>query len=277
MKKLSFTIFILFMTSLVPVFVSAAYNDVTLTTSTVLSVGSYTLNITGSSAVVSSIVVNPSNIVVTMQAGSSLQVTSPTFNQLTVDNQSLVSTNTCSTNSSVLTLSSPSSSGTVTVTPTATICSTASTPPSTTVVGNGALVGLITTTPAVPTIATSTVDIATTPTSLQSEIAQLLAEVQALEAQLPVSSSLTSTSSGQASLFTHNLTLGSVGGDVQALQHYLNTHGYPIAITGLGSLGHETTKFGALTYAAVKVLQKSVGLPSTGYFGPLTRGYVNGH
>ena len=42
-----------------------------------------------------------------MLAGSYLQVTSPTFQQLTTDNPGLVSSNACTTGNSVLTLSSP--------------------------------------------------------------------------------------------------------------------------------------------------------------------------
>ncbi|MDE1874969.1 MAG: peptidoglycan-binding protein, partial [Patescibacteria group bacterium] len=41
-----------------------------------------------------------------------------------------------------------------------------------------------------------------------------------------------------------------------------------------GSPGHETSYFGPATEKALKAYQASVGLPSTGYFGPLTRGVV---
>ena len=47
--------FSLVLALLLPAFALAAFNDVTLTTSTVLSVGSYTLNVTGSSGVIQSI------------------------------------------------------------------------------------------------------------------------------------------------------------------------------------------------------------------------------
>jgi hypothetical protein len=61
--------------------------------------------------VVSSITVNPTTFVVTMLPSSYFQVTSPTYQQMTVDNPGLVASNTCITTSSILTLSSPSSSG----------------------------------------------------------------------------------------------------------------------------------------------------------------------
>src|ERR1700759_1988304 len=127
MKKI-FLQYFLVLALFLPSFALAAFNDVTLTTSTVLSVGSYTLNITGSSAVIQSITVNTGSFTITMLAGSYLQVTSPTFQQLTTDNPGLVSSNVCTTGNSVLTLSSPSSSGTVTVTPQSTICSTPASP-----------------------------------------------------------------------------------------------------------------------------------------------------
>lgn len=75
-----------------------------------------------------------------------------------------------------------------------------------------------------------------------------------------------------------DLTLRSVHADVQLLQHYLNLHGYAVAATGSGSVGHETTYFGALTKAALAKFQKAVGIkPASGYFGPITRAYVTAH
>lgn len=48
-----------------------------------------------------------------------------------------------------------------------------------------------------------------------------------------------------------NRQLGEKGEDIKKLQKYLNTHGFPIAASGAGSLGKETTLFGALTKAAL--------------------------
>lgn len=109
---------------LLPTVAFAAFNDVTLTTSTNVSVGGYTLNVTGSSAVVQSIVVNDSNLSVTLSSGSSIQISSPTYQQLSVDVGTFTTSNNCAGSTSVLTLASSGPSGTVTVTPTATICST---------------------------------------------------------------------------------------------------------------------------------------------------------
>jgi hypothetical protein len=91
----------------------------------------------------------------------------------------------------------------------------------------------------------------------------------------------TSTQTTQPKLsqynFSRNLSLNTVGKDVKALQQFLNTHGFVIAKTGVGSPGKETTIFGILTYRSLQKFQKSVGLPATGFFGLLTRGYISKH
>jgi len=62
--------------------------------------------------------------------------------------------------------------------------------------------------------------------------------------------------------FTRNLTVGSTGADVTALQ------------TKLG-VTPATGYFGAITKAAVMAYQTANGLPSTGYVGPLTLAKLN--
>jgi len=59
---------------------------------------------------------------------------------------------------------------------------------------------------------------------------------------------------GTAAL-TGDLVLGTISPEVQALQVLLNAHGYILATDGPGSPGEETTKFGALTRAAVRKFQ----------------------
>jgi hypothetical protein len=88
-------------------------------------------------------------------------------------------------------------------------------------------------------------------------------------------SAQTTTVSGSFQ-FTRNLTVGSMGADVAALQVYLNAKGFMVASTGAGSPGRETNYFGGLTRAALARFQASVGIaPAVGYFGPITRAYVN--
>jgi peptidoglycan hydrolase-like protein with peptidoglycan-binding domain len=74
--------------------------------------------------------------------------------------------------------------------------------------------------------------------------------------------------------FNTNLTVGSTGADVSALQSWLISKGFaiPSISSGAASAGY----FGAQTKAAVVAYQTSVGLPATGFVGPLTRGILNG-
>ena len=75
--------------------------------------------------------------------------------------------------------------------------------------------------------------------------------------------------------FTMDMETGSTGSEVQALQQYLNTHGYMIAESGPGSPGSETMRFGTLTRTALIKLQEANGIsPAAGYFGPKTRAFV---
>jgi hypothetical protein len=72
--------------------------------------------------------------------------------------------------------------------------------------------------------------------------------------------------------FNRDLTVGSQGADVKALQEYLNANGYTIATSGVGSPGNETTYFGPATQSALARFQQANGIsPASGYFGPLTR------
>jgi peptidoglycan hydrolase-like protein with peptidoglycan-binding domain len=74
--------------------------------------------------------------------------------------------------------------------------------------------------------------------------------------------------------FNTNLTVGSTGADVSALQSWLISKGFsiPSISSGAATPGY----FGSQTKAAVVAYQASVGLPSTGFVGPLTRGILNG-
>lgn len=78
------------------------------------------------------------------------------------------------------------------------------------------------------------------------------------------------------SIFTRILRQGDRGNDVKALQVFLNTHGAPVAKSGQGSVGNESTYFGPATTKAVTRFQelykndilKPYGLEKgTGIFG----------
>lgn len=99
---------------------------------------------------------------------------------------------------------------------------------------------------------------ATTIASLQAQIAALMAQIAALQGG--------ATASVQ---FTRDLTIGSSGADVTALQQWLIARGYSIPA---GATGY----FGAQTQSAVAAYQRANGItPAAGYFGPVTRAKVN--
>ncbi len=76
--------------------------------------------------------------------------------------------------------------------------------------------------------------------------------------------------------FKNDLRLGMKHGDVKELQKFLNANGYAVASSGAGSSGQETTYFGQATKNALIKFQKAKNIfPSSGLFGPITRGVVN--
>jgi hypothetical protein len=254
----------------------AAYNDVTLTTSSVLSVGDYTLDVSGSSAAIQSITVNSGHFSVTLASGSSITISSPTLQELSSDVTSDVTSNTCSGSASSISLSY-SGGGTITntITPSATLCSGSGSSGSSSPAsggGNGAPVGLITSATGVAPVpvasATSTVSSSTTVASTVS--------TPSTSAPIAVS--------GPAFEFLKNLAYRDTNSDVLKLQQYLNAHDFAVAESGPGSPGQETDYFGSLTYTALVNFQNAhaseilvpVGLTQgTGYFGPATRAFVN--
>ncbi|MEN9921226.1 MAG: trimeric autotransporter adhesin [Candidatus Parcubacteria bacterium] len=81
-----------------------------------------------------------------------------------------------------------------------------------------------------------------------------------------VAFALTAVSADAA--YTRDLTVGSTGADVSELQAFLNAK----VAAGLPTTGY----FGTLTKAAVVKWQASVGLPATGYFGKMSRDKIAG-
>lgn len=108
---------------------------------------------------------------------------------------------------------------------------------------------------------------AQTTSSLQAQIAALLAQIQQLQGQLNTQSGTSGTTTTSYS-FTKDLTLGSRGADVTALQNML---------ISAGDLSASATGyFGALTKAALIKYQAAKGIsPTSGYFGPKSRAFVN--
>ena len=109
---------------------------------------------------------------------------------------------------------------------------------------------------------------AATVAELQAQIASLLAMINQLQAQL---AGQTSSTGGYT--YSADLTLGSTGADVTALQQFLMSKGQSIpALSAGAAYGY----FGPQTQAALAAYQASVGIsPPVGYFGPITRAHMN--
>ena len=111
---------------LLPSLAFAAYGDVSLATTAVFSVNGITLNVTGSTAAVESVVAGATTLVVTLQPGSSFQVTAPGLNKLLADAGAGRNVDTCTGSASVLGYSlSGTAQVVVTITPSATLCADA--------------------------------------------------------------------------------------------------------------------------------------------------------
>ena len=114
----------------------------------------------------------------------------------------------------------------------------------------------------------------TTQASPQGQLDALLAQLAALQQQIVVLSGIPPSLSTE--VFSRNLNVGSSGQDVLALQKFLNANGFTITASGQGSPGNETMLFGSLTRAALARFQAANGIsPAVGYFGPITREYIN--
>jgi hypothetical protein len=115
----------------------------------------------------------------------------------------------------------------------------------------------------------------TVPTATPST-ATLQARLQSLQAQLAaLMNSSTVTPAFPRFVFTRNLSLDITGNDVKQLQVFLIAQDSGPAARALKA--HGTTKnFATLTRNALIEFQKKVGItPASGYFGPITRAYVN--
>lgn len=96
--------------------------------------------------------------------------------------------------------------------------------------------------------------------SLEAQIAALMAQINALKAQLGTGGNSSTCS------FTRDLTVGSQGTDVSCLQQYLSSTGH-YSFSG-GATGY----FGPVTASAVARWQSANGVaPAAGYFGSVSR------
>src|SRR3989344_5694496 len=236
---------------LAPVFAFAAYNDVTLTTDTVvLSVNGITVNVTGASAEIESIVVSSTDFTVTLASGSSIDMTAPNLNVFSVNTVTDQVTNVCTSAQSKLGYLATGAL-TLVVTPQTSLCASATGSVGTSSGGGGGGSSTITTT---TTAAATTTTATTEQTSDTSDMIALEGQLEALQTQL-------TQLLGASTVFTRDLEVGGTGEDVRALQQFLNANGFMVTESGPGSPGNETIMFGGLTRAALAAFQAANGIP----------------
>ncbi|OGG45608.1 hypothetical protein A2673_00010 [Candidatus Kaiserbacteria bacterium RIFCSPHIGHO2_01_FULL_50_13] len=262
----------------------AAFDSLTFTTDVVLDIGGITVNVSGSSATLESIVVSTTAFTMTLVSGSTVEVTAPNLNVLDSDISTDRTINTCSGSLSKIKYVATQNS-TVVITPKTALCADAQGGG-----GGGGGGAAPTTTSTAPAPAPVVVEetaaavAAAAVTTDSADVSALMAQVNALVAQLtalggtaPTLPAVSGAPGLSVSTFARSLDVGSTGTDVRALQQFLNNNGYTIAKSGPGSPGNETETFGGLTRVALAAYQAANGIsPAVGYFGPLTRSHIAG-
>lgn len=246
---------------LAPCFALAAYNDVTLDTTVVLNVNSIEVDVTGSTASIASITINPTNFTIDLEPSSTITLTAPNRNILSpVVSAPITATETCTDSTSSLVLTSSSLTTTVTIRPGSTLCTTPSSSGGGGGGGGGGVPSIIGVTNAggggggggspTPVVITPTTPSAPVSTAAFAKV-------------------------------TLALKKGSVSGQVKVLQQMLNQDkDTRVSLSGAGSPGKETTLFGAATLVAIKKFQVKWGIAKPGddgygNLGPKTRAKLN--
>ena len=137
--------------------------------------------------------------------------------------------------------------------------------------------------PTAPSIAPSTSSSATINSQspdipeLQILLVRLKAQLQTLLNEAAAKGIAVSGGISSSSNFTRNLAIGDTGKDVNVLQTFLMQENKGPAARALAKYG-ATNIFGLLTKAALIEFQVAVGIhPASGYFGPITRNWIEAH
>ena len=278
MKKL--LILIPLLAFFLPGVADAAYNDVSLATTTDLSVNSISLDVSGSDATIESLIVGSTNFTVVLQQNSSFKVSASSLNKLGYDvldtaNSPSSSNYICTGSAATLEVSAVAST-TVIVTPSSSLCADAVVSSSSgSGKGSGGGGGVTAVANPVPVAAQ-----ATYPTK-EAHIQAIMQAIAALQLQIQQLTGAPAASvSAVSGKITTNLSVGSRGPGVKTLQQFLNTKGFTVSSSGPGSSGNETETFGSLTRTAVQKFQEqyniaSPGVPGYGTVGPKTRAKIN--
>ena len=244
----------------------ATYNDVVLTSDTIISVNGITLNVSGSSSSIASITVDTTSFSVSLEAGSTFKVNAPSGNDLAVSPVISSAFYTCTETDATLEYKDVTATQTVVITPSAATCTAGR--KSSGSVGSSGSSSSSSNIAAVVAAPTQAATIA----SLQAQLNALLVQLAALQGA--------ATPALQKVGLSIGLSRGSSNSSVKTLQQFLNTHGFVVVSSGPGAPGQETDFFGKLTEEAVKKFQVQYGIatsntPGYGYVGPKTRAKIN--
>lgn len=259
MKKLILTALIF----LTPAFVFAASTDVTVSESSVITVGGINLTVSGVGRF-DSITVDSGSLSLTMSGGSLLVLTSSDKRTFTVSPAANRESFRCDATESILTLSNNVvSTVIVTVTPSSSTCVGGGGGS-----GGGGGGGGGYTAPVVP------------PQTQPAQISQVLPKATPTA---PAVAQPSATAVSVSPVFTRSFNVGTISSDVKRLQQVLNSDSDTrVAASGAGSAGKETNYFGPATRKAVQKFQCKYkiicsGTPAaTGYgnLGPKTRAKI---
>lgn len=233
MSKYQLCIGAIILAVLLPGLVYAAYDDVTLTTDTILTVGSYNLTVSGSNATIESITVNADDFQANVTRSSTFTIRSADRKVMTVTgitDSYIVQSCTNDYSQVVVTVPSSASAGTVTVTVTPTSASCVTTTPSGSISGGGSGGASIPAPVSIPVVIPAVSAVAASPV-----------------------------------IFLKDLSRGNEGEDVMTLQKFLalDKEIYPEGIA--------SGFFGPATERAVKRFQAKYGILQVGRVGPATR------
>ncbi len=249
MPKYKLSIGAIILSILVPTVTHAAYNDVSLTTDTIITVNSINLNVSGATAALESIVLKSDLFTASLAGTSTITVTSNNGYTLTTTAAPSYVSKTCASGVSSITLSipagSPNSEVTMDVTPSTTACTVVSNSGGSNAGGGGGVPSTVATTPAIPN-----------PTIVAVT-------------GCPSGVICTLVVTGSASIvLTKDLSRGSEGSDVTILQKFLAQDKaiYPEGVVN--------GTFGPATERAVKRFQAKHGISQVGRVGPATRAKI---
>ena len=233
----------------------AAFNDVQLSEGSTLelTIGGNTLDFTAVNGNLQSLTVNGGSVDIVLASGSTIDITSA--NKSTFSYGGGFDTSfSCNSGSSVLSISSGGSSGSMTITPTGTACTTTSGGTN----GSGS---------SGDSSSSSSSSSASAPasSSASAPVAALVTQVTAVTPAAPVVANPSPVAQLVSPVFNKDLVKGVKNDDVKRLQQLLaqDKSIYPEGLaTGL---------FGPATERAIKKFQKKYGLPQVGRVGPATR------